>query len=172
MTAVFVIVLALLTFTLFFIALRARRKHIAERGVQPLDLSAFSTLIDRQDEDFLRARLPRRQFSHLKRLRISVTWKYVNRISDNSAAVLRMVSLASQEGDSSVVEAAAQVANVATQIRTQCLLAFAKLAVEFVFPSLQLTPAVLAPQYESLQQNLSRLKALNTQAPMPLVSAF
>lgn len=172
MTAIFVVVvLALLTFTLFFIALRARRKHVAERGMQPLDLSAFSTLIDRQDEDFLRERMPRGQFFHLKRLRISVTWKYVNRISDNSAAVLRMVSIASQDADSNVAEAAAQVANLATQIRAQCLLAFAKLAVEFVFPSLQLSPAVLAPKYESLQQNLSRFKALNMGAP-PLVSAF
>lgn len=171
MTAIFVIVLALLTFTLFFVALRARRKHIAERGVQPLDLSAFSTLIDRQDEDFLRARLPRRQFFHLKRLRISVTWKYVSRISNNSAAVLRLVSLAPQEADSSVAEAAVQVANLATQIRTQCLLSFVKLAVEFVFPSLQLSPAVLAPKYESLQQNLSRFRALNMGAT-PLVSAF
>lgn len=171
MTAIFVVVLALLTFTLFFIALRARRKHVAERGMQPLDLSAFSTLIDRQDEDFLRERMPRGQFFHLKRLRISVTWKYVNRISDNSAAVLRMVSITSQDADSSVAEAAAQVANLATQIRAQCLLAFAKLAVEFVFPSVQLSPAVLAPKYESLQQNLSRFKALNMGAT-PLVSAF
>lgn len=171
MTAIFVVVLALLTFTLFFIALRARRKHVAERGMQPLDLSAFSTLIDRQDEDFLRERMPRGQFFHLKRLRISVTWKYVNRISNNSAAVLRMVSIASQDADSNVAEAAAQVANLATQIRMQCLLAFAKLAVEFVFPSVQLSPAVLAPKYESLQQNLSRFKALNMGAT-PLVSAF
>jgi hypothetical protein len=160
MTAIFVITLALLTFTLFFLALRSRRKHAAERGILPLDLNAFYVLMDREDERFLRRRLSRSQFSHLKRARIGVTWKYVSRISDNSAAVLRMAGMARQDADPGVAEAAAQVADLATQIRMQCILAFGKLATEYMFPSLQLTPAMVAATYESLQQNLSRLNAL------------
>lgn len=171
MTTIFIVVtLALLTFTLFFVALRSRRKHAAERGMQPLDLGAFYTLMDRQDEVFLRERLSKKEFFHLKRLRISVTWKYVNRISDNSAAVMRQVGMVRQGGDPQVAETAMQVADLATQIRKQCLIAFAKLAAEFVFPSLQLTPAMLAAKYESLQQNVSRLQALHPQNAQ-LVSA-
>lgn len=162
MTTLFVvIVFALLTLTAFFVSLWSRRKHARERGVLPLDLSALYILMDRQDEEFLRERLPRSEFSHIKRQRIRVTWKYVNRISDNSAVVLRFADMARQDSDANVVEAAAQVTDLATQIRTQCLVAFAKLATEFVFPSLQLTPAMLAAKYESLQQNIMRLEALH-----------
>jgi hypothetical protein len=171
MTAIFVIALALLTFTIFFVALRSRRKHAAERGILPLDLSAFHTLIDREDERFLRQRLPRNEFSHLKRMRIRVTWKYVSRISGNSAAVLRMAGMARLDADPNVVSMAAQVADQATQIRMQCILAFMKLAAEYALPSLQLTPAMLAPTYESLQQNLSRLRSLHPQNVPQLASA-
>jgi hypothetical protein len=171
MTAIFIVALVLLTFVLFFVALRSRRKHVAEQGDLPLDLRAFHTLMDRQDEKFLRDRLPRREFSRIKRLRISVTWKYVNRISDNSALVLRSFGMSRQDSDPKVAESSAQVADLATQVRTQCLIAFAKLAAEFIFPSLQLNPAMLAAKYETLQQNVSRLKALHPQNANQLVSA-
>lgn len=166
MTAIFIISLALLTFALFFLTFRNRRRHAAERGLLPLDLGAFHTLMDREDERFLRLNLSHSQFTHMKRRRIGITWKYVNRISDNSSAVLRMAGLARQNADPNVAEAAAQVADLATRIRMQCLLAFVKLAVEYVVPALQLNPATLAPTYESLQQNLSRLRSLSPNTPL------
>ena len=166
MTIVLVIALALLTITLFYVGLRSRRKHVASRPIQPLDLSAFHTLIDRDDEAFLRERLPRSEFFRLKRLRIRVTWKYVHRISDNSAVVLRLAGMTRQDPDPQVAETAVQLADLATTIRMQCFVAFAKLAVEFMLPSMQLTPAMLAPRYESLRANLSRLRSLHPQAPL------
>ena len=166
MTIVLVIVLALLTITLFYVGLRSRRKHIASRPVQPLDLSAFHTLMDRDDELFLRERLPSREFFRLKRLRIRVTWKYVHRISDNSAVVLRLAGMTRQDPDPQVAEAAIQLADIATNIRMQCLVAFAKLTVEYALPSMQLTPAMLAPKYESLRANLMYLRSLHPQAPV------
>jgi len=166
MTAIFVISLALLTFTLFFLTFRNRRRHAAERGLLPLDLGAFHTLMDREDERFLRLNLSHSQFTHMKRRRIGVTWKYVNRISDNSAAVLRMAGAERQNADPNVAEAAAHVADLATRIRMQCLLAFVKLAVEYAVPAAQLSPAKLAPTYESLQQNLSILRSLSPNTPL------
>ncbi len=172
MTALFVVIaLALLTFTAFFVALRSRRKQAVARGEQPLDVPAFHTLVDRQDEVFLRERLPRKELYRVKRLRISVTWKYVSRISDNSAVVLRQAGMDRQNPDVNVAEAASQVVDLASQVRMQCLVAFAKLATEFVFPSMELTPAVLAPKYETLQQNVSRLRALHPENVRQLVSA-
>jgi hypothetical protein len=165
---VLVIALALLTVTLLIITLRSRRK---KAEVRPLDLSAFYAVLDREDEIYLRRKLPRREFSRLKRERIAVTWKYVTRMSDNSAAVLRLTSTALQDPDPKVAEAAAQTIDLATQIRTTCLIAFSKLAVEFTFPSMQLTPAVLAPKYESLRENVVRLGALHPRslAPLPAI---
>ena len=169
---IIVVLLSSLTLALFLVGLRSRRKQATSRGVRPLDLSAFHTLADRDDESFLREKLSRSEFFHLKRLRIRVTWKYVRRIADNCAVVMRLTSMSRMDPDASVAETAAQIADLAAQIRIQCLVAFGKLAVEYMFPSMQLTPAVLAPKYESLRQNLSRLGSLHPQELAPLVSAI
>jgi hypothetical protein len=166
---IFVVALAALTAILFVVALRSRSK---QARIHPMDLEAFYAILDREDEAFLRRKLPYREFARLKRERVTVTWKYVGRISDNSAAVLRMTSTALQDPDPKVAEAAAQIIDLATQIRTQCLIAFSKLAVEFMFPSMQLTPAVLAPKYESLRENIVRLGALYPQDLAPLPAAI
>lgn len=155
---IFVTILALLTVTLFVVTLRSRAK---KAEIHPLDLDAFHSLMDRQDEIFFRQRLPRREFSRIKRRRISVTWKYVNRISNNSAVVLKDAGMARLDPDPKVAETALQTVDIASQIRTQCLIAFSKLAVEFMFPSMQLTPAVLVPKYESLRENVARLGSLH-----------
>jgi hypothetical protein len=155
---IFVTTLALLAVTLFVVALHGRAK---KAEVHPLDLTAFYSLLDREDELFLRQRLPRREFSRIKREKIAVTWKYVNRISNNSAVVLKDAGMARLDPDPKIAEAALQTVDLATQIRTQCLVAFSKLAVEFMFPSMQLTPAVLVPKYESLRENVARLGSLH-----------
>lgn len=164
---IFVVGLAALTVTLFVVAFRSRTK---QARIHPMDLTAFYALVDREDEVFLRQRLPRRQFSRLKRERIAVIWKYVGRMADNSAAFLRMYSIALQDPDPKVAETAAQIIDEATQLRTRCLVAFSKLMVEFFFPSMQLTPVVLAPKYESLRENIVRLGALHPRnlAPLPV----
>src|SRR5215471_6314501 len=165
-TIIVVVALALLALTLFYVGLRSRRKHAFDRPVRPLDLTAFYTLLDRDDEVFLREKLSRKQFFRLKRLRIRVTWKYVRRIADNSAVVLRLAGVNRQDPDPQVAEAALQLADLATNIRMQCLVAFAKLTVEYALPSMQLTPAMLAPKYESLRANLMHLRSLHPQAPV------
>ena len=167
-----IVVFVLLAVTLFYVAVRNRRKHAAAYRVKPLDLKALHNLLDRQDEVFLKQKLARREFSHLKRRRIGVTWKYVRRISDNSKAVLRLAGETRQDAVPEVALAAAQVADQATQIRMQCILAFTKLAAEFAIPSLQLSPAVLEPRYESLRANVMRLGTLRPQKMAPLAAAI
>lgn len=161
-----IIALAFFAIALFFIAARSRKRHMLEGAMRPLDLQAFRSLIDRDDERFLRTRLSRADFARLKRQRISVTFKYVGRISNNAAAVLRMAEVARQNNDVQVVEAATQVIDTATQIRMQCMVAFAKLSLEFMVPSLQLSPAMLAPRYQVLRDTLVRLSSLQNVEPL------
>jgi len=170
-SAIVVVLLSLLTIVGFVVGLRSRIKA-ANRSARPLDLSAFRTLLDRGDEAFLQEKLKRAEFFRLKRLRIRVTWRYVRRIADNAAVVLHQAALSRQHPNPDVAESAAQVTDLASQIRVQCLVVFAKLAVEYALPSMQLTPAMLAPQYESLRQNVSRLGSLHPQHLAPLASAI
>ncbi len=166
-----VIALALCAIGLFYTVARRRGKQ-ARQLVKPVDLKAFRTLMDRDDEQFLRERLPRGEFSRLKRQRVGVTWRYVTRIAGNAAVVMRMAEAAQASANPQVVQAATQVLEMATQIRTQSLVAMLKLSMEYALPSLQLTPAALAPTYQSLRENVLRLGALQTQTAVPAAIAI
>lgn len=169
MITLIVIALALGAVGLFYVAVRSRRKQSRET-VRPVDLKAFRTLLDRDDEMFLKSRLPRARFARLKRERVSVTMRYVGRIANNASIVMRMSEGARLNADPEIAQTAAQIIEMASQVRLQCLVAFAKLSVEFAIPSLQFTPAMLAPEYQKLRENVVRLGKLQSpeMAPLPI----
>jgi hypothetical protein len=156
MITVIVIALALCAVGLFYMAVRSRIRQ-ASQTIKPVNMKAFRTLMDRGDEYFLKERLPRSKFTHLKRQRIRVTARYVGRIAGNASAVLHMGEAARLSPVPEVAQTAAQVMELAGQLRLQCLIAWAKLFVEYALPSLQLTPGMLVPRYQILRENVSRL---------------
>ena len=170
MTTVIVIALALCAVMLFYMAVRSRRTQA--ETFRTVDLNALRTLMDRDDELFLRRSLARKKFAQLKRQRIRVIMRYVGRIASNASAVMHVGAAARSNAVPEVAQAAAQVTELATQIRLQCLVALAKLSVEYAMPSVQLTPAVLAPKYQSLRDNLRVLGDLQTQNATPLATAI
>ncbi|MGE5323130.1 MAG: hypothetical protein ACM3SW_09725 [Actinomycetota bacterium] len=169
MITLIVIALALGAIGLLFVAVRGRKKH-ATQTVRPVDLKAFRTLMDREDELFLKQNLPRSRFSKLKRQRVAVTMRYVGRIANNASLVMGWGEAARASSDPEVAQTAAQIMELASQLRLQCLLALGKLSLEFAVPALQLTPAVLAPEYQKLRENVVRLGKLQPQntAPLPV----
>lgn len=171
MITVIVIALALCAVMLFYMAVRSRRKQ-AGQSYRPVDLNAFRTLMDRDDELFMKEKLPRSKFLHLKRQRIRVTVRYVGRIAANASAVLHVGEAERLSPTPEVAHTASQVIELAAQIRVQCLIALAKLSLEYAMPSLQLTPAMLVPKYQSLRENVRRLSNLQTQNPIPLATAI
>ena len=70
---ILIIAIALCAIALLYFAVRSRRMRAAGQPVRPLDLQAFRTLMDRDDELFPRTKLPHREFTRLKRLRVSLT---------------------------------------------------------------------------------------------------
>ncbi len=171
MITVIVIALALCAVMLFYVAVRSRRTQ-AEQKFRAVDLNALRTLMDRDDELFMRAKLPRSKFSHLKRQRIRVIMRHVTRIAANASAVMHVGEAARASSTPEVAHAAAQVMELATQIRLQCLVALTKLSLEYAMPSLQLTPAMLVPKYQSLRENLRLLGDLQTQNPALAAAAI
>lgn len=171
MITMIVIALALGALALFYGAVRNRRKQSVQ-PIRPVDLKAFRSLTERDDEVFLRNRLPRSRFCRLKRQRIRVTMGYVGRIAGNASLVMRLGEEARLSPDPDVARAAAQVLELATQIRMQCLVALAKLSAEFALPSLQLTPAALAPTYQTLRENVMRLGSLEVHSAAPATVAI
>jgi len=156
---VFIVAFVVCAFAVLFGAVRSRSRHAVLR---PLDVAALHALMSREDELFLRERLSRRTFFRLKRQRVRVSLKYVDRIAGNAAAVIRLGEMWRSNQDPEVVQSAARVSELATEIRLQCLLAFAKLGMEFAFPWMQLTPAMLVPKYQSLRESVLRLGTLQS----------
>ena len=171
MITVIVIALALCAVVLFYMAVRSRRKQ-AVQSLRPVDLAAFRTLLDRDDELFIKEKLPRSKFVRLKRHRIRVTARYVARIASNASTVLHESEMARLSPTPEVASTAAQVMELAAQIRLQCLLAMIKLSLEYAVPSLQLTPAMLVPTYQTFRENVRRLGYLQTQNAIPLANAI
>jgi hypothetical protein len=171
MITMIVIALALGALALFYLAVRNRREQSVQ-PVRPVDLKAFRTLTERDDEFFLRERLPGSRFRRLKRQRIRVTMGYIGRIAGNASVVMRLGEEARLSSVPEVARTAVQVMELATHIRMQCLLALAKLSAEYVLPSLQLTPAMLAPTYQTLRENVMRLGTLELQAVAPAAVAI
>jgi hypothetical protein len=169
MTIFFVVALVVCAVVVLFVAVRSRSNHAT---IQPLDVAALRTLTDRDDELFLRETLASKKFVRLKRQRICLTMKYVDVVAGNSAAVLRLGEAGRMSEDPEVAQASARVADLATQIRVQCWIAYAKLSMEFAFPSFQLTPAMLVPKYQSLRENVLRLSTLQPEYAVQTASAL
>ena len=166
MITMIVIALALGAVAAFYLAARSRRRQ-SHQPILPVDVQALRTLMDRDDELFLQERLPYSRFRRLKRRRIRVTMSYVGRVASNASLVMRLSASARLMADPEAAAIAGQVTEMATQIRMQCLVALGKLAVEFAMPSLQLTPAVLAPRYQALREQVLRLGAMEMQNVAP-----
>lgn len=169
MITLIVIALALCAVGLFYVAARGRRRREGQT-VRAVDLKAFRTLVDRDDELFLKERLPRSKFSRIKRQRVAVTMRYVGRIANNASLVMGVGESARLSPDPEVAQTASQIIGLASELRVQCLVALAKLSMEYAVPSLQLTPALLAPEYQRLRENVVRLGKLQASemAPLPI----
>jgi len=96
----------------------------------------------------------------------------VARIASNASTVLHVSETARLSSTPEVASMAAQVMDLAAQIRLQCMLAMLKLSLEYAMPSLQLTPAMLVPTYQTLRENVRRLGDLQTQNAVPLANAI
>jgi len=171
MITMIVIALALGAVVLLYLAVR-RRVRQSTQPIWPVDVQALRNLMDRDDELFLKENLPRWRFHRLKRRRIRLTIRYVGRVAGNASLVMRLSESARLAPDPEVAAVALEIIEMATQIRMQCMLAFAKLALEFAVPSLQLTPATLAPKYQALRENVLRLGAMELQNVAPAAVAI
>jgi hypothetical protein len=168
------IMLLILSAAGVIIASRHLRGAASTGAIRRLDLQAFATLLDPGDEIFLRKRLSHSAFIHLKRKRLRVAFLYLNRLSANMAAVLRIRNtewvLAS--GNAQFSAAAVMAVDLANEIRLQCLIAYAQLSLEFLFPTHQFTALALIGEYRSLKEILAQMQRIATDshlAPVPII---
>ncbi|HLY98359.1 MAG TPA: hypothetical protein VKT33_04765 [Candidatus Angelobacter sp.] len=166
MTLIIIFGLVLVTLAVIGITIRNPFRHEA---LHPVDMAALDILLDPEDEVFLRKNLSPAPFLRLRRKRIRLTQKYVSRIAGNAACVLQLAMAAPQTSEA--VQETAQIKVLAMHIRIQCLLATAKLSIEYIFPRLELAPFKTVPQYQSLCSSMMNLSKLVPQSAIAVFPA-
>jgi hypothetical protein len=130
--------------------------------VRQFDLQAFAVVLDVEDEAYLKSMLSECSFTRLKRKRIRLAFRYVNRLSTNMAGILRIRKtewlLASRNAEFN--SAASTASDLAGRIRVQCLIAYSELSLEFLFPTHQFTATELIGDYRSLKAVLAEMRKM------------
>jgi LPXTG-motif cell wall-anchored protein len=137
-TVVFVLFGLVLLLSFVYLATR-RRKNLADLDqalttIHSLDIIAFRNLVDPDEEAFLRARLPAREFRRLKRERIWAALAYVKALSHASLQFARFGDAARRSQDPAIAASGRQIANSAIYLRLRALDASVQLTLAATFP--------------------------------------
>ncbi len=122
----------------------------------PVDLRAFQNLTDPKEDEFLRSRLPAREFRRVQRLRLRAAVEYVQRTANNAAVLLRIAESMRQQ-DPAVAEISREIVNAALRLRMNAMLVLAVLYFRICFPSVTAPVERIAERYDDLRGQFARL---------------
>ena len=171
-TLVFVLIALMLLAVFVTFAIR-RTKDLpdldqAATAIQSLDIEAFRNLVDPEEEAFLRARLPPKEFRKIRRERARAALAYVKALSHVSLQFARFGDAAQRSPDPAIAASGRQIANSAIYLRLRALDASAHLILLSIVPGFGPRPLrSLLEQYDRaayLLQNHNVLKRARSQA--------
>ena len=148
-----------MTFTAILIAsgvvalvffLWALRRDTGAGELKPLDLDAFLNLVDKGEEDYLRANLPASVFRKVQRERLRAASEYVSGVAHNAASLMRQGEVARRSSDPRTAEAGPRLVNSASQVRLRALLAQARIFFGVLLPGVRLNPAGVVESYRQI----------------------
>ena len=129
---------------LFVVAgfLYATRRHAAQlRSLEDfrarwnkVDVEAFANLIDPAEEDFLRSRLPARDFRRLQRQRLRVARDYLGRVGHNAQLMVQAGQIVLQHNSGPEAEATRAHIRDAMRLRTLVFQAQVSLTLQLAIP--------------------------------------
>ncbi|HLV89170.1 MAG TPA: hypothetical protein VKV39_19460 [Candidatus Sulfotelmatobacter sp.] len=132
--------------------------------IEPLDIVAFRNLIDPQENEYLRCRLPAREFRHVQRKRLTATAAYVRRASHNAAFLIRAGETALAANDAATSEAARQLVQQATLLRYNATLALFRIGCAWVWPTARSSGSPILDGYNQLSSSAMLLGRLQNPA--------
>lgn len=156
----------------------ARKERLAVRTVEqlmthsmPVDLECFRNLIDRSEEEYLRANLPAQEFRSVQRARVRASLEYVHRTSHNAALLLRVGENARRNPDPDVARAGEQIVQSALQLRVYSVLTTALLYARILAPTARIGTTSFVERYERLRDRTAGLARLQVPATVSRVEA-
>jgi hypothetical protein len=143
----------------------------AEGQIQPVDIEAFRNLIDRSEDEYLRRRLPARDFRTVRRERLRAMAAYIQVAGRNATVLVRVGQTAMVAGDPQTAEAARQLVDEALLLRRNATMALLKIYVALAWPNSGLAAGPLLQNYERLSGSAMLLGRLQNPAVPVRISA-
>jgi hypothetical protein len=138
--AIYVAFAVVTVILLTFVAIRGLGKPLpishARSLMGSLDIEAFRNLVDPQQEIFLRASLPAKEFLKIKRERVWAAVAYTRALSYIALQFSRFGNAARRADDASLAELGKQMAVDAVELRMSSLATMGRLLIIATFPNL------------------------------------
>ena len=119
-------------------------------SIRPIDIEAFRNLINPDDDEYLRGRLPANRFRRARRERLRAMAAYVHVVGSNAAVLVRVGEAALASGDARVAAAAQQMVNDAVLLRRNTTMALARIYLALTWPNSGLATVRVVERYERL----------------------
>ena len=156
----------------------ARKERLAVSTVQeltalsvPVDLECFRNLIDPDEEEYLRANLPPREFRSVQRARVRASLEYVRRTSHNAALLLRLGESARRYSAANIARAGEEIVQSALQLRVYSVLTTLLLYARLIAPTARISASSFVERYERLRDRTTGLARLQVPATASRVEA-
>jgi hypothetical protein len=127
-----------------------RSPHELATQLRPVDIDAFCNLVDPEEEQFLRSKLPLGLFRSVRRERLLAAAEYIGAVSHNAAILTQVGESVRHHADPNTAQAAQELANNAVRLRLHCSLVMLKLWAAIVLPGAGLSSSTLVDRYQHL----------------------
>lgn len=131
-------------------SLLAKRSLNSAAAIRSLDVKAFRNLINPAEDEYLRRRLPPRQFRQVRRARLRAMAAYVRVAGNNAGVLVGLGEAALASGDPRVAEAAEQLVEHSLLLRRNTTLVLARIYVALALPSSNFAAVRVIERYEQV----------------------
>lgn len=139
--------------------------------IEPIDIEAFRNLLDPDEREYLRRRLPASEFRTVQRKRLLAMAAYIKTARHNAAALIQIARPALISGHPKAVEAAQQLTNNAMMLCANARYALFLVHLELAWPRSGSAATPILRGYEQLNGSAMLLGRLQSPAVPVRISA-
>jgi len=131
-------------------SLQIRNSAHLDTKIRPMDVNAFRNLVNPAEDEYLRRRLPSRDFRRVRRARLRAMAAYVQIAAENAALLVGFGETALASGDPKLADAARQLVNQALVLRRNSAVTLVKIYVAMAWPYSGLAAVRVIERYEQM----------------------
>jgi len=129
-------------------------------GIQPVDIEAFRNLIDPAEDEYLRRRLPGREFRSVQRKRLEAMAAYVRTAGHNASVLIRVGQAAMGSANPETARAGHELAQQAVALRSNTTFALLRIYGAWAWPGSDSAANPILQRYERLSDSAMLLGRL------------